>query len=176
VFCKTKTLRSTAIGEEHAMALSNNPVEIQKLYVAYFSRPADVLGLQYWAGVVGAASGSTAIAAGAQGTDLTAFRNKVTVAMAFTAELDTAAEIAAYGALRTNSAAKLFITGISDDASAAAAAALVPASLRASVDAVLHLNDGPLPPPVAVDHADVAAQGVTLIGTAPAYATGLHLI
>ena len=33
---------------------------IQKLYVAYFSRPADVAGLNYWAGVVAAANGSTA--------------------------------------------------------------------------------------------------------------------
>ncbi len=33
---------------------------IQKLYVAYFSRPADVAGLAYWDGVVSAANGSTA--------------------------------------------------------------------------------------------------------------------
>lgn len=33
---------------------------IQKLYVAYFSRPADVAGLNYWQGVVSAANGNTA--------------------------------------------------------------------------------------------------------------------
>lgn len=33
---------------------------IQKLYVAYFSRPADVAGLNFWQGVVSAANGSTA--------------------------------------------------------------------------------------------------------------------
>ena len=33
---------------------------IQKLYVAYFSRPADAAGLAYWEGVVTAAKGSTA--------------------------------------------------------------------------------------------------------------------
>ncbi|PKV45688.1 uncharacterized protein DUF4214 [Janthinobacterium sp. 61] len=33
---------------------------IQKLYVAYFNRPADAAGLAYWEGVVTAANGSTA--------------------------------------------------------------------------------------------------------------------
>jgi hypothetical protein len=33
---------------------------IQKLYVAYFNRPADVAGLTYWEGAVAAANGSTA--------------------------------------------------------------------------------------------------------------------
>lgn len=33
---------------------------VQKLYVAYFSRPADYLGLQYWEGVLAANGGNTA--------------------------------------------------------------------------------------------------------------------
>ncbi|WP_182915853.1 DUF4214 domain-containing protein [Massilia cavernae] len=33
---------------------------VQKLYVAYFSRPADVAGLQYWESVIAMANGSTA--------------------------------------------------------------------------------------------------------------------
>ena len=131
---------------------------VQKLYVAYFNRPADTLGLNYWVSVVNAAGGNTAavsaafassteyaatyagmstaarvdaiytnlfgrgaepagltywggliesgrisisnavtqIANGAQGTDLTAYNNKVTAATAFTAALDTTAEIVAY--------------------------------------------------------------------------------
>ena len=39
------------------MAASNTISAIQKLYVAYFNRPADAAGLQYWQGVVKAAGG-----------------------------------------------------------------------------------------------------------------------
>lgn len=41
---------------------------IQQLYVAYFSRPADVAGLIYWEGVVAAAKGSTAAVSAAFAT------------------------------------------------------------------------------------------------------------
>lgn len=39
--------------------MSANTNNIQKLYVAYFGRPADASGLAYWETVVGAANGST---------------------------------------------------------------------------------------------------------------------
>ncbi|GAB2868931.1 hypothetical protein GCM10027277_42530 [Pseudoduganella ginsengisoli] len=41
------------------MAISPNTAAIQKLYVAYFNRPADVAGLAYWEAVVMAAGGDT---------------------------------------------------------------------------------------------------------------------
>src|SRR5438093_1501172 len=41
------------------MATTYN-TDIQKLYIAYFNRPADYFGLNYWEGVVEAANGSTA--------------------------------------------------------------------------------------------------------------------
>lgn len=40
--------------------MSAAAVSIQKLYVAYFSRPADIAGLIYWEGVMAEAKSSTA--------------------------------------------------------------------------------------------------------------------
>jgi hypothetical protein len=166
---------------------------IQKLYVAYFNRPADTAGLAYWEGVVEAAKGDTAavsaafaadteykaaykdlsnadivnkvyqnlfgrdaeaagkaywadlldkktitidavvtaIASGAQDTDLTAYNNKVKAATAFTAALDTATEQKGYSGDAANAVAKTFISGVTTDASLAAA--IAPATLGATV-------------------------------------------
>lgn len=166
---------------------------IQKLYVAYFNRPADTAGLAYWEGVVEAAKGDTAavsaafaadteyktayanmsnadivnkvyqnlfgrdaeaagkaywadlldkktitidavvtaIATGAQGSDLTAYNNKVKAATAFTAALDTPAEQSGYSGDAANAIAKTFISGVTTDASLASAVA--PATLGATV-------------------------------------------
>ena len=170
---------------------------VQKLYVAYFNRPADTLGLNYWVSVVAANGGSTAlvsaafassaeyaatyagmstaarvdaiynnlfgrsaeptgltywgnlierglisvsnavtqIANGAQGTDLTAYNNKVTAATAFTAALDTTAEIVAYSGTTANNAAKVWLTGITTDATLTAATATT--ALNASIASVV---------------------------------------
>jgi hypothetical protein len=180
---------------------------VQKLYVAYFSRPADAAGLTYWEGVVAAAKGSTAavsaafaasaeykaaygaldeyhvvdtvyfnlfgrhaepaglqfwgqnlinhtltidaivtqIAGGAQGADLEAYQNKVTAATAFTAALDTSAEILNYNT-KSNPAAVAFLAGVTDDASLAAL--LVPATFDAAVKVV---TDQGMPAPVVVN-------------------------
>lgn len=166
---------------------------IQKLYVAYFNRPADTAGLAYWEGVVEAAKGDTAavsaafaadteykaaykdmsnadivnkvyqnlfgrdaeaagkaywadlldkktitidavvtaIASGAQTTDLTAYNNKVKAATAFTAALDTPAEQSGYSGDAANAIAKTFISGVTTDASLASA--IAPATLGATV-------------------------------------------
>jgi hypothetical protein len=170
--------------------------DIQKLYVAYFNRPADAAGLAYYEGVLEAAKGSAAVMAqisadfaksteytaafsgktsaeivdiiytnifghaaddagrkfyadnldakkvtvanvvqevakGAQGTDLTAYNNKLTAAAAFTAAVDTDAEKKGYSGDAANKIAKAFLAGVTDNASLAAATA--PAALNASV-------------------------------------------
>lgn len=169
---------------------------IQKLYVAYFSRPADPAGLTYWEGVVTAAKGSTAavsaafaasaeykaayagldayhvvdqvymnlfgrhaepaglqfwgqnliagkitidavvtaVATGAQGADLISYNSKVAAATAFTAALDTSAEILGYSGAAANGLAASFIAGITD--AATLAAAIAPAALDATIVAV----------------------------------------
>ena len=167
--------------------------DIQKLYVAYFNRPADPKGLAFWESAVEAAGGSTAavsaafagsdeykaayanktnaqivdtvyqnlfgrpaedagkafwtnaldkgiitidaavtaIAQGAQGTDLVAFNNKVAAASAFTTAVDTDAEINGYSGDAANKLAKTFLAGVTDNASLAAAVA--PAALNTTV-------------------------------------------
>jgi hypothetical protein len=179
------------------MATTNYTTELQKLYVAYFNRPADPAGLTFWNGIVAGANGNTAavsaafaasaeykaaytgmnstqvitqvyqnlfshgpdaagrdywvnaldkkiftidqivaeVANGAQTTDKTAFTNKVAAATAFTAAVDTAAELKAYSGDAANAAAKTFIAGITTDASLASA--VTAANLDAAVAAVV---------------------------------------
>jgi hypothetical protein len=171
--------------------------DIQKLYVAYFNRPADPAGLAFWEGAVEAAKGSTAavsaafagsdeykaayasktnaqivdtvyqnlfgrpaedagkaywanlldkgtvtidavvtaVAQGAQGTDLVAYNNKVTAAAAFTAAVDTDAEKAGYSGNDANKVAKAFLAAVTDNASLAVATA--PVALNTSVAATV---------------------------------------
>jgi hypothetical protein len=179
--------------------------DIQKLYVAYFNRPADVAGLQYWETVVENAKGSTAavsaafaasaeykaayaglnsfqvvnavynnlfghdadvagltfwannltagkftidqavtaIAAGAQGTDLATYNNRVAAAQAFTGALDTTQEIVGYNGTAANAAAVSFLNTVgATDASLQAA--IAPAALNASVANVVNIGLGAL--------------------------------
>jgi hypothetical protein len=175
------------------MATTNN-TDIQQLYVAYFNRPADPVGLKFWADNIAAGNATvadvakafstqaeytaafkdmtnaqivdqvyqnlfgrssagdtgadfwvkglenktitiadvvTAVAAGAQLSDKTAFNNKVAAAATFTAAIDTDAEIAGYKGDDANKVAKAFIAGITTDVSFAAATA--PAELNKTV-------------------------------------------
>lgn len=170
---------------------------VQELYVAYFGRPADAAGLDYWTNVVAAQGGKlnavsaafakekeytdlfagktngqiidmiytnmfghapdaagrtywvdlltagtisvdvivAEVAKGAQGSDDTAVNNKVAGATAFTAALDTPAEQAGYTGAAAAILAKAFVAGITTDATLAAA--IAPASLSATVSAVV---------------------------------------
>ncbi|WP_292040141.1 hypothetical protein [Massilia sp. UBA6681] len=191
---------------------------VQKLYVAYFSRPADAAGLTYWENVVTAAKGDTTavskafaasqeykdtfagqsayqvintvyqnlfgrpaeaaaltfwgqgllngtftidnavttIAAGAQGADGDAYKAKVAAATAFTAALDTPAEILGYNGTAANNAAKAWLAGIKDETTLKAATEA--AALNSTVGTVTN-------PPI-VGQTYVVGTGVeTLVGT-----------
>lgn len=179
---------------------------LQKLYVAYFTRPADVRGLAYWESVVEAAGGNTAavsaafaasaeykaayanmsnlqivnkvynnlfghdadlaglnywvdlleakaitidnvvaqIAGGAQGTDATAYANKVTAATNFTNGMDTTAEVLAYESAAGQLAGKSYVASVTTDASLATATTDLAAALSSMVTA------GTPPPAVTV--------------------------
>jgi hypothetical protein len=170
--------------------------DIQKLYVAYFNRPADDAGLKYYEGVLEAATDKAAtmavisadfaksteytaafagktsaqivdiiytnifghaadaagnkfyadnldakkvtlaavvteVAKGAQGTDLTAYNNKLAAAAAFSAAVDTDAEKAGYSGDAANKIAKAYLASVTTDLSLAAATA--PAELNTTV-------------------------------------------
>ena len=173
--------------------MSLNTNNIQQLYVAYFGRPADFTGLNYWEGVVAAQGGSTTavsaafaasaeytatfaglsndqivntiynnlfhrdaevagltywsnlltagrinisnvvtqVAGGAQGTDSTALAQKVAASVAFTAALDTTAEILSYNGATAVAIAKTWLAGIYDVATETAAVAT--AALNATI-------------------------------------------
>lgn len=99
---------------------------VAQVYQNLFGHAPDLPGLNFWgqaliAGQMTVDNVVTEIAKGAQGTDLTAYNNKVTAATAFTTALDTPAEVLAYSGDAANALAKNYITGVTDDASLAAA-------------------------------------------------------
>lgn len=187
---------------------------IQKLYVAYFSRPADVAGLIYWDGVVATAKGNTAavsaafaasgeyrstyagkdtaavvdtvymnlfgrhaepagvqywsslldsgavtvdgvvtaVAGSALTTDLAACTSKVAASTAFTAALDTTPEILAYSGGLANLAGVMFLAGVTDATSLAAATAekQLAATIAAIVSPDATPTPAPAPPPITI--------------------------
>lgn len=77
---------------------------VNKLYNQMFNRDAEPAGLAFWVGEINAGNVKLsdlplALYVGAQGTDAEAFANKLEVANAFTAALDTTAEILAYNGI-----------------------------------------------------------------------------
>jgi hypothetical protein len=122
--------------------MSNADV-INQIYINLFGRPAEPSGIAYWAnavtnGDVTMSAAVTAIAAGAQGTDKVAYDSKVLVATAFTNALNTPAEQTGYSGDLANEAAKVFLATIKT--AAQATAAVVPATLDASVLAVVEAS------------------------------------
>jgi len=113
---------------------------VTQVYDNLFGRAPDATGLAFW---VNALNNRTLtidtvvdfISRGAQGTDADAFAAKVKVATAFTNALDTDAEKAGYNGAEANDAAKELLSGIKTDAQATAA--IVPATLDASIAAVI---------------------------------------
>lgn len=191
------------------MAASTYFDQIQQLYIAYFGRPADTVGLAYWSAIVDAANGnvsqviggfsasteSTVLYAGATSAqkissiylalfnrlpeaaglaywvaqidsgkisqaqaayqiqssagpgDATAVANKLAAARAFTAQLDTPAEIAGYTGTTAAALARGFLASV-DATPASLTTATAPAALTASVAAASNTPTTPTTPAV----------------------------
>jgi hypothetical protein len=113
---------------------------VAQVYQNLFGHAPDLPGLNFWGqallnGQMTVDNVVTQIAAGAQGTDMTAYNNKVAAATAFTAALDTPAEVLAYSGDAANAAAKQFVSSVTDNASLAAA--IAPAALNATVSGIV---------------------------------------
>ena len=112
---------------------------VDAIYTNLFGRPSEPDGLKFWGGLIESgkitvSDAVTAIAKGAQGTDLTAYNNKVKAAEAFTTALDTSAEIVAYSGTAANAAAKTWLSGVTTDATLTTATTT--AALNASIAGV----------------------------------------
>ncbi|MBZ2209307.1 DUF4214 domain-containing protein [Massilia soli] len=113
---------------------------VTQIYQNLFNRAPDSAGLAYWVKGIQDKNFTIdqavkVIADGAVGTDDVAFNSKVLVATAFTAAVDTPAEKAGYAGEMALDAAKAMLAKITT--AAQAAAAVVPATLDASVAAVI---------------------------------------
>ena len=109
---------------------------VDQVYQNLFGRGATDSGAKFWIDgldkkTITIADVVTAVAAGAQGTDKTAFNNKVIAATQFTDALDTAAEKAGYSGDDANAIAKDFLAGITTNATLSAA--IEPANLNTVV-------------------------------------------
>ncbi len=118
----------------------NSSAIVSKIYQNLFGHAPDTSGLSYWSELLGTGQLSVDlivknIADGAQGSDKTAFANKVLGAIAFTSALDTTDETAGYYGAWANRVAAEFIASITDDASLAKA--LLLANLDASTLAMV---------------------------------------
>lgn len=117
---------------------------VAQVYQNLFGHAPDLPGLNFWGqallnGQMTVDNVVTQIAAGAQGSDMTAYNNKVAAATAFTAALDTPAEVLAYDGADANAAAKAFVSSVTDDASLAAA--IAPAALGATVTGIVDIHN-----------------------------------
>jgi len=119
---------------------------INSLYNNLFGRDAEPAGLVYWAGALTAGTYTFAQIAlqltySAQGTDATAIANKLAAATAFTAALDTTAEIVGYSGMDAAASARAWLATVTD-VPATLTAAIAPATLAAAVAAATVTGTG----------------------------------
>ncbi len=118
----------------------DNRTVVNTVYRNLFGRDGEPAGLDYWAKaldnkVLTVDAVVTAIAGGAQNTDLTAYNNKVKFAGSFTAALNEHPEKAAYNGNDALAFAKGLTSAVTTDASLAAETAKLEASTAAFVAA-----------------------------------------
>lgn len=102
----------------------NNTQLVNAVYQNLFGHTPDVAGLTYWVtqldqGKLSIGNIADAINKGAQSTDASIIANKVAAATAFTAALDTTAEVVAYAGVNSTglTAVKAWLAAVTSDAS-----------------------------------------------------------
>ncbi|MFJ3485216.1 DUF4214 domain-containing protein [Pseudomonas sp. NPDC090202] len=115
----TGILNSFSVSQESQSLYGQMTIEqtITAIYHYLFNRVPDGAGLTYWqeqitSGNVSSAAAAYAILKGAQFSDVTAAGNKLTVANAFTAQIDTAAEKAGYAGSASFAYARDFLGNV----------------------------------------------------------------
>jgi len=119
----------------------NTLAQINAIYQNLFNRAAEPAGLVYWAaeintGRLSLAQASMGILAGAQNDDKLAVTNKLAAATAFTAALDTSAEMIGYQGSAVITSARTYLASVGSTA-ASLTAATATAALSASVATVV---------------------------------------
>lgn len=140
---------------------STNALKVNAVYENLFSRPGEAAGIKYWAdlmdqGKITIDNAVTAIADGAQTTDLYAYEAKVSVARAFTDALNTPAEQQAYSGAAVNASVIAYLAAVKDQPTYDAA--IAPAAIDALIASFT-------PSPTSAASEPDAAQ---LVGIAPA--------
>jgi hypothetical protein len=111
-------------------ASQSNAQLVQSIYHSVFGRAAETAGVKYWSGLLDSGAVSrdalpARLALGAQGGDIDTLEYKAAAALAFTNELDTAAEILGYQS-PLGTALVPYFDRVSDEASLIAFKALIP--------------------------------------------------
>ena len=119
----------------------NTLAQINTIYQNLFNRAAEPAGLVYWAAEINAgrlslAQASMGILAGAQNDDKLAVTNKLAAATAFTAALDTSAEMIGYQGSAVITSARAYLASVGSTA-ASLTAATATAALNAYVATVV---------------------------------------
>jgi len=115
--------------------------KVTTIYLVLFNRTPEPVGLAYWAsqidsGTLSQAQAAYQIQSSAGPGDPAAVANKLVAAKAFTALLDTGAEIAGYSGAAAATFARSFLSSV-DATPASLAIAIAPAALESSVVAVV---------------------------------------
>lgn len=121
--------------------------KVSSIYLALFNRSPEAAGLAYWVAQIDSGAASQAQAAytiqsSAGAGDATAVANKLAAAKAFTAQIDTTAEIAGYSGTTAAAAARTFLSSV-DATAASLATATAAATLANTVAAVTHTTAPP---------------------------------
>ncbi|WP_299313367.1 DUF4214 domain-containing protein, partial [uncultured Halomonas sp.] len=154
----------TSAEYENAFGNLSNSQLVNNLYNQLFGRDAEPAGLQFYVGLLSSGEKTLAeiayeIAGGAQGDDAVALQNKLDVADAFTAGLDTTPEILAYEGDAAASSARDFLAGVDADTTVA------DVDVDGFINFLVTGDDGQPEPPVEGQELRLTAEADVLTGT-----------